>query len=445
MPPIVALAAALGLVVWLFRQDKTEAPVGSPALWFAAIWLLIESTRPVDYWLPETASRTAVEGSPVDQLVLGALLLGGLITLGRRGWTWGAFVAANLSIVAIYSYWLGSCAWAEFPVAVIKRLIKDSAVIVFSLVFLTELDPGRALRKIFLRCSFIVFPLSIVAIKYYPAIGTSRARDGDKMFTGLTTQKNSLGEVTFTYLLILLWDLKQLRVNEGLSWRDPRVRLRLIMIGMGGWLLLTSQSKTSLLCLLIGLGIYGLSGRLRRKANPRLKLVALLMSVLIFYGLDSTFHITETIVTALGRNMTFTGRTGIWSEVLAQPVNPVVGSGFMMFWDGPYGRTALDEMGVKINSAHNGYLDLFLDGGACAIFLLGVMLIARGKVIIDRWAANEFWGRMGLIFWVVSLVYNFSETSYFRLDILWFLLMFSMIRVPEWWRHERLGAAALTP
>ena len=69
---------------------------------------------------------------------------------------------------------------------------------------------------------------------------------------------------------------------------------------------------------------------------------------------------------ALGRNATFTGRTQIWEHINIDTVNPLFGSGYWNFWGGPGGERINQEMQSLIPNAHNGYLDIYLDGGAIA-------------------------------------------------------------------------------
>ena len=82
-------------------------------------------------------------------------------------------------------------------------------IIIF--VVLTEQNPVLAIRILFCRCAFILVPFSVLFIKYYPDLGRAYTRAGGAMATGVTTQKNSLGEVVLVCSLFLLWDLLETR------------------------------------------------------------------------------------------------------------------------------------------------------------------------------------------------------------------------------------------
>ena len=79
----------------------------------------------------------------------------------------------------------------------------------------------------------------------------------------------------------------------------------------------------------------------------------------------------------LGRDPTLTNRTEIWAATKAHPVDPIFGCGYLNFWD-MVGPIKLGESAaVELKTAHNGYLEIFLDGGYLGILFLVIMLISR--------------------------------------------------------------------
>jgi O-antigen ligase len=173
-----------------------------------------------------------------------------------------------------------------------------------------------------------------------------------------------------------------------------------------------------------------LTGRLLRTQAPRRNLALLIFAALPLFWIASVIDLKATILEALGRDPTLTGRTRIWEIVRAQNTNPLVGGGFMMFWDTAVGASAIEDIGADLNTAHNGYLEMYLDGGLIGESLLIFMLICRGKVVIDSLVAGKF-GRMGFIFFCVGILYNFSESIFFRRGPIWFILLMAMISVPQ--------------
>ena len=170
----------------------------------------------------------------------------------NAGFNWGIAISRNKALFLIYFFLALSAFWSELPFVSLKRLIKDFGCVPVALVILTELDPITAFRTIFVRVSYLLFPLSIVFIKYFPGIGRQSAHSGENMFTGVTTQKNSLGEMVFVLSIVLLWDFLEIRKTEKSKERKLQLRIRIGMLAMGVWLLMTCDSQTSVVCLIIG-------------------------------------------------------------------------------------------------------------------------------------------------------------------------------------------------
>src|SRR5205085_811256 len=100
-----------------------------------------------------------------------------------------------------------SIVWTPYPFVAFKRWFKEFGQVLVILVILTEADPGAAFKMLCVRCAIVLFPLSVVLNKYYPAYGRSFSVGGSQMVTGVMTQKNSLGEICAIYGLVLLWDI----------------------------------------------------------------------------------------------------------------------------------------------------------------------------------------------------------------------------------------------
>ena len=447
LPPLIPLIACYAFIAWLLWKDSLEAPVGSKALWITGPWLFILGSRGVGSWLfalfGTGGKGSDLEGNPIDVIVLSSLILSSIAILNRRGFQWGAFLASNKTVLLIYLYFLASAIWADYSFVVIKRVIKDFGFVFLVLVIGTELNWSYAIRKVFLRVAYVIFPLSVVLIKWFPSIGRSQSAGGTSMMGGVTVHKNSLGEVLVVFGLILAWDLVEHLSSQRLRFTDSRVIRRVVLLAIGGWLVVTADSQTSTVCLMLGLFLFWFTGRLLKTRSPKLYFGLSLLAALSVYSLDATFQIKDHIIESLGRNVTLTGRTRIWEIVKDQQTSSLVGCGFMSFWDSQFGIQANQQIfeantvaGASLNSAHNGYLDVYLDGGIIGVFLLLLMLAARGIGIMGRLFSGTNFGRMGFIFFCIALLYNTSESSFFRLDALWAMLLMAMISVP---RHSAPG------
>jgi O-antigen ligase len=136
--------------------------------------------------------------------------------------------------------------------------------------------------------------------------------------------------------------------------------------------------------------------------------------------------VSAALLQLIGRDSTLTNRTDIWKFTMEHPVNPLFGGGYLMYWD-LTGFFELKGNLVKLRTAHNGYLDIFLDGGWVGVAFLTFMLLALGKRAIMGYLTGAPWGDLRFAFFLVMLVYNVSESMFARRTPLWFaFLLFSV-------------------
>lgn len=173
-----------------------------------------------------------------------------------------------------------------------------------------------------------------------------------------------------------------------------------------------------------------LTGVLKRWKIGKPLLVGILTAAIVLVTADKTFNLSAKLSKAVGRNPTLTGRTEIWKIVKEQHTDPLLGEGFYVFWDTEKGRNVVDAL-ARINSTHNGYLETYVDAGLVGDLLLALLLLVAGARVIGRLFAGSALGRIGVTYWATALLYNLSESSFFRLDLLWFSLLLVTIDYPQ--------------
>jgi exopolysaccharide production protein ExoQ len=442
MPPELALFLCFCFIVWLLRRDMKWRKAGSMALLIPGIWIAIIGSRPVGYWVGSGA-RTNVEGDPINTLTFAVLIGAAVVVLLKRGLNWSTVTRENKAIFLIYLYLAITATWSDVPLLSLKRLLKDFGCVLMALVILTESDPAETVRIIFARVSYILFPLSLVFGKYFPAIGRNYSVSGEPMFTGVAGQKNGLGQIAFVFGLVLLWDLIEMRRQKVGRQRKSQIRICVGMLLLGIWLLVKCDSQTSLLCLILGVLILWGSGRLLRIKRGKSVLIACLAFSICLAALNSTLGLSDIVIRALGRNPTLTGRTDIWRIVSDQRTNPLIGEGFYIFWDSAKGDAVKTAVRSPIQSSHNGYIESYVDSGMVGLILLGLLLLTAGSKVIDSLFKGSRLAQIGLIFWALAMIYNLSESSFFRLDLLWFTFLLTTIKYPrpamlqtEWSLHQ---------
>jgi O-antigen ligase len=418
----LVLLAALAFGRWMARRDEALRGGLSAAVWLPTFWVGLAASRPVSMWLGFGGGGSTLEGSPLDAAVYLGLMVAGLWVLMQRRLSWGQVLAENWPVFLFYGYLLLSVSWAYAPSVSLKRWIKEFGNIVMVLVLLTEQRPLQAVRAVFFRCAVVLLPLSLIFLRYFPSIGRNYLRNGDMEVVGVTTQKNSLGVLIVVSGLILLWDWLRLR-DEVKSPKQLRTEtiLRGGLLLLGGYLLYLCNSQTSMVCLALGAAI--LFASRVPFLERRLELLGglALGAVAVYWVLDELFGITESIVTGLGRDMTFTGRTEVWRELLALKTDPLFGVGFMSFWDHPYYQSQLPSWVAK--SAHNGYLDQYLGGGWVGVGLLLLMLLGVAVRINRelRWTGD--YGALRFAILAITLVANFSESNFACMTPIGFLFL----------------------
>jgi exopolysaccharide production protein ExoQ len=433
MAPSLALLLCCGFVAWLFREDMKWRRLESGALWIAGFWVAIVGSRSPAYWTAYLGLGGGVEsnleGSPVSFLITTVLIVAAMLVLRRQGINWSAVIQENKAFFFIYLFFALSAFWAEYPLVSLRRLFKDVGAVAVAMLLLTQLDPGAAIRTIYVRVSFILFPFSVLLYKYFPELGRTYSKGGEPLFAGVCTFKNELGQMLLVFILILVWDLLELWKQEK---SDVRKRQLLIHCGcllMGVWLLLKADSATSLLCLLLGFLVWWGGGYLARLKRPLGLVLSVVAIGLCLVAVQAIFDPKENILAALGRDENLTGRGDAWPIMVELCKDPLVGDGYRMFWD-----VSREEVKARTRfdfpSAHNGYLETYLAGGMVGLALLGLLLLATGLKIVKGLLGGGSFAKLGFAFWVVLLAYNWTESSFLYGNSLWFAFLLWAVKPP---------------
>ena len=427
----LAFLFAVGFVFWIWRRDRQTRPGWQPALWIPLIWVAILGSRPLSFWLTGSFGG---QGNFFDLALVLGLAGGAIHVCNSRGLNWGAIASANGALVAFYTFLALTALWAEESIPVLKRCVKDLGAIPVLLVILTSYKPDEAIKAVFRRCAYVLLPLSVLCIKYIPELGRVYSQGGAPQYTGVTTQKNSLGEIVLVFGLVLVWDLVRLTGEARKSWLSPQLIWPIGVLLMGAWLLHVCDSKTSMVCLMVG-SVILLSHRLPWiRTSPRLFAIMILSALPLATIVQSVPAIAGPVLQFLGRDESLTGRRDIWNVIEQHPVNPLVGAGYLAYWD-VMGRTIeIDGEPISLSSAHNGYLEIYLDGGWLGVLFLVALLLQLGGRVIRQFTAQTEYGRLQLAMFAVMLLYNLSESMYGRRSPIWFAFLLLTFQLPRFGR-----------
>src|ERR1700723_1071334 len=197
MTQIATLVFAAGIAV-LFWLDRNSEAKTSKALWLPVIWLWIAGSRPVPEGESGGTGSTAgqlMDGSPMDRNIYIFLLVLAIFVLVGRSAAVLKLLQENFPLALFMFYCAISIFWSDYPDVAFKRWIKSLGDYAMIFIVLTDKDRITAIKRVFARVSFVLIPLSVLLIKYYPALGRKYATNWDStvFFTGVTTDKNMLG------------------------------------------------------------------------------------------------------------------------------------------------------------------------------------------------------------------------------------------------------------
>jgi len=442
---MIALLICFVFVAFLFSRDRELRQMSSPALWIPLTWFVILGTRPLSAWFGNREIDSAdafLEGSPLDRYTLVALIVLGMIVVARRRPEWYRVLGSNIWFVAFIGYCAISIVWSDFPFVSFKRWVREAGNVIMVLVILSEEDPGRATRAMLARFAYLVIPLSVVFIRFFPAIGTYYSSDissdiSSMAYSGITLHKNMLGSIMYICGVYLLWELLYMRGGKEGRGGDAAVMTLLLMLA--GYLMVLSSSSTSLLCVVLGGGILlamKLSCLRRQSRHLGVYTIAAALGML---GLFSAHGVLEAITAAVGRDLTFTGRTELWNDVLDVSINPLLGTGYQSFWLGSRADDLWERYLFLPRQAHNGYLETYLNGGLLGLFLLLAVMVSVGSRLKEELEDGNRFAILLFTFWITALFYNFTESRFGGPHLIWIMLSLAALYQPS--RYRSLDAA----
>jgi len=207
-------------------------------------------------------------------------------------------------------------------------------------------------------------------------------------------------------------------------------------LGIGLYLLIISSSATSWLCFLCGLLLLMISKRLAAIKNARRVLILGVVATGCLLALEQGFQLSNRISEAFGRGEGMSGRSNIWRIAIEQSTNRLLGAGFHVFWDTSAGRAVNEESGTgDLNTAHNGFLETYLDGGVVGLFFLAVFIWSIGLNATAKLIDGGPFGRMAIVFWPLLMIYNLSESQFMIQGPIWFIVLLVTMETP--WLKNR--------
>jgi exopolysaccharide production protein ExoQ len=435
LPPAIASCLTLAFIIFLFRRDIRERPDVSGALWLPLLWLVIGCSRSISWWLnlfglPVSGAASVEEGSPLDASFFFVLIAAGFYILSKRQVRLSEIVHNNGWLIAFLLYCFISIAWSDFPFVALKRWIKILGHPIMALIVLTEPDPEEAVKRLMKRCAYVVVPVSILFIKYYPQWG--RGFDfwtGVGYNNGIAENKNMLGADLLILGFFFFWCLLQTWPLERGRPRRNELFLTAGFLMAIWWLFSQAHSATSFMSLIIGALIVVFVGI--RSINKNFIGTYLLAALVLLGVAELAFGISGNMSESLGRGSGLSGRKELWAALLGLHTNPILGTGFESFWLGDRPQRLEGIFFFIPNEAHNGYLETYLTLGLIGVFLLiGLFVATFWKIRVELFRNFE-WGRCRLGFLAAVILYNWTEAGFRTISPIWFVFYLIAMDYPR--------------
>jgi O-antigen ligase len=410
--PRSAVAAAGASRSWLV--DSKYQPVMTLVMYALMFMVSVPST----IFSPQFNEVEAEPNPLYRTLKLAMLGVAVAVLIWRR--TFAVMLARELNkfLLVLLALALLSTTWSIEPGITMTRIVALATIYIICwacvMVGWYEQRYQEILRSFFtaLMVGSLIFGIVAPTLAKERGIGISL----EGAWHGLLAQKNGLGHAAC--ITILLWWHAWL-ANQAKFWR--------FAAGSGAAIacLLLSRSSTSVFAALfsIGLLLLLLKGPKGKRRYMVLTVVAF-AAVLLFYSLavlnviPGSEAVVQPLVALTGKDMTFSGRTQIWSIIqqhIAQA--PILGTGYGAYWIGRVPTSPSYVFITRMSSfypteAHNGYLDIINDLGYVGLLcLLGFLFVFLRQSLallkIDYVQATLY---LALLF--EELINNMSESEW---------------------------------
>ena len=442
----------IALILWalgicgLFYLERERKIHTSWALWLPVTWIFIAASRAVSQWLGGVTVMDSpdqyLEGSPLDRAIFTGILVAGVFVLIARRRRTVAFLRANKWMLLFFLYCLASVLWSDFPLVAFKRWTKFLGNVTMVLIVLTDTNPTAALKRLFAWTGFLLVPLSLLLIKFYPALGRTYSRwDGTPHYTGVATDKNGLGVICLIWGLVSLWQFVEAYRAKKAPGRRRALAVQGLILAIVLWLFHLADSSTAVSCFAVGSCVLLMSMRMARRWPAAIHaLVAVLACLALVPYLFA--DVWASVVHSLGRQTDLTGRTNLWKELLQFNVNPLVGTGFESFWLGARARHFWEEYYWHPNQAHNGYLETYLNLGWIGVVLLVLLMAIGYRNITQSFRRKVPSASLMLSFWIITITYNLTEATFKLMHPAFVAFLFAVTAVPTIRFHESRQSVA---
>ena len=295
------------------------------------------------------------------------------------------------------------------------RTISSGALLLAGVLLLYYIMSRYSLDQV-LELLLVLGTVTIVASIMFalalPQYGLDQMGEHSEAWKGIFSAKNYLGNMALFFLTVAV----------SYRGRTPFLRsLRLSQIMFCLIAIAFSRAATAWLLTAIYIVLLTVMKALHGFRKKDYLVVCLLLLVLFSAVVGTIVVWPDFLISLLGKDLTLTGRTGIWSAVTDSIAKrPLLGYGYQAFWLGLEGESYRVILAVSwvLAQAQNGFLDVMLEMGMLGLVIVllvfgfafrdGVVCLLRAREDIHLRAVEWY-----LTIVVLTLIYNLDESFLF--------------------------------
>jgi exopolysaccharide production protein ExoQ len=296
-----------------------------------------------------------------------------------------------------------SAAWSQNPMRSTYNGMFYLLGTLFAYYMVLRFEPEQ-LMDIVTMAGVLICSLGLVMVLFFPQFGIAHEGRYAYVWKGIFMDRTSAAKcLVFLLSPAIVFGYRRLNL------------LRMVYILMVISLIVMAHSATAVVVLSVYIAFMAMlyvSHRLEWRTT--LVLAGFLCVAVVLLAL-LVIPFASDIAALLGRDLTLTGRTEIWSAVLQSiGKRPLLGYGYYAYWLGLTGESANAILRTHwvFGYAHNGMLEILLQLGFVG---LAVFLMTLTAAMKNAWLCLRHGGSIGLDWYigliVLTILYNVDEAT----------------------------------
>jgi len=331
-----------------------------------------------------------------------------------------SFLPKNWLLLMIVGLAIVSATWSLYPEVTERRGIALFGTTAFGLYLGWRFSMREFLHVLAWGLSLCI-PLSFGFAILLPDIGVMPGSFFEGAWRGAFIHKNELA-------YNMLWAVAVFVI---LAIQDRRLRLPVVVgIGLAATLIIQARSAGALVVLAALAPLLAFFVFPRRVQVQTAVLLGLGITTAILVAMLA-LHDWRELFQLVGRDMTLTGRVGVWDVIWAMIQDRFwLGYGYGAFWIGTTAEGVMEHLGWNPGHSHDGWLELWLNLGLIGVCLVGISFLAAFVISARHYVEEQdAESAAALIFLAMIFLTNLVESRLLQQNSLhWVIYVFVTAR-----------------